>query len=202
MNPTLLRSLALVSIALAPTIALAQASPPTRVRGTVESLERGLLTIKSRTGDMVAVRLTGNAVVSDVSPATLADIKPGLFVGSGAMAAPDGTLMATEVHIFAESQRGTGEGSRPWDLGPTSSMTNANVTAAVEGVNGRVLTMTYQGGEKHIVVSPETPIVSYSPGAIADLTRDAPVSLRAEKLADGSLQASRVIVGRGVVPPM
>jgi hypothetical protein len=158
--------------------------------------------VKTRTGDLVAVRLTPNFIVSDVTPATLADIKPGLFVGSGAMAAPDGTLMATEVHIFAESQRGTGEGSRPWDLGPSSSMTNANVTASVDGVNGRVLTMTYQGGEKHIVVSPETPIVAYAPGSPLDLTKDAAVSLRAEKLADGSFQASRVIVGRGVVPPM
>jgi hypothetical protein len=201
MTRNLLRSLCIMSLALAPTLALAQ-TPLTRVQGTLESLKDSVVTVKTRTGDLVAVRLTPNFIVSDVTPATLADIKPGLFVGSGAMAAPDGTLMATEVHIFAESQRGTGEGSRPWDLGPSSSMTNANVTASVDGVNGRVLTMTYQGGEKHIVVSPETPIVAYAPGSPSDLTKDAAVSLRAEKLADGSFQASRVIVGRGVVPPM
>jgi hypothetical protein len=201
MHHNLLRSLCVVALALAPTLALAQ-TQLTRVRGTVASLKEGVVTVKTSNGDLVPVRLTPNFIVSDVRPATLADIKPGLFVGSGAMAAPDGTLMATEVHIFTESQRGTGEGSRPWDLGPSSSMTNANVTASVDGVNGRVLTMTYQGGEKHIVVSPDTPIVSYSPGAPSDLTIDAPVSLRAEKLPDGTLQASRVIVGRGVVPPM
>jgi len=59
----------------------------------------------------------------------MADIKDGAFIGSGAMPQPDGSQKAIEVHIFPEQMRGTGEGFRPWDGAPNSTMTNG--TAAV-----------------------------------------------------------------------
>ena len=196
------RGLAL-ALLLVPAVTLAQSNQQTRVRGTVQAVEGQTLTVKARSGETVAVQLAPNYTVSAVEKASLSDIKQGMFVGSAARPRPDGTLTAIEVHIFPEAQRGTGEGSRPWDLGPTSSMTNANVTATVDSVDGRVLTMNYPGGEKKIIVPPDAPVVFYVPAQKSDLHAGVPVSLGAQKLPDGSLQATRIAVGKGgVVPPM
>jgi len=186
-----------------PAVALAQSNQQMRVRGIVQAVDGQTLTVKARSGDTMPVQLAPNYTVSAVEKASLSDIKQGMFVGSAARQRPDGTLTAIEVHIFPEAQRGIGEGSRPWDLGPTSSMTNANVTATVDSVDGRVLTMTYAGGEKKIIVPPDAPVVFYVPAHKSDLYAGVPVSLGAQKLPDGSLQVSRIIVGKGgVVPPM
>ncbi len=88
-----------------------------------------------------------------VVKATLADIKPGTFIGVGAMPQPDGSQKAIRVMIFAEVQRGTGEGHRPW-MQPGSTMTNATVDTTVAGVDGQVLMVKYKDGEKKIVVPP------------------------------------------------
>ena len=45
-----------------------------------------------------------------VSKATLAEVKPGAFIGVGAMPQPDGSQRAIQVTVFAEIQRGLGEG--------------------------------------------------------------------------------------------
>ena len=71
---------------------------------------------------------------------------------------------ALEVHVFPESMRGTGEGYRPFDLQPQSTMTNGTV-GALTGTIGRTLTITYQGGKQTIVVPPDTPVVTYEPGS-------------------------------------
>ncbi len=49
----------------------------------------------------------------------------------------DGTQKAVEIHIFPEAMRGTGEGHRPWDLMPNSTMTNATVDNEVASVDGQ-----------------------------------------------------------------
>ena len=57
--------------------------------------------------------------------------------------------------MFAEVQRGLGEGHRPWDARPNSTMTNGAVAETVAGVDGEVLTVKYKGGEQKIVVPPD-----------------------------------------------
>ena len=138
-----------------------------------------------------------------VVKASLADIKPGDFVGSGAMPQPDGTQKAIEVHIFAESMRGTGEGFHPWTHGPTSTMTNGTVGATVTGVNGPVLTLNYKDGEQKIVVPAYAPVVRFEN---ADLSAVAPGAVftvfGAVKKPDGSFSVGRINVGRdGATPP-
>ena len=119
-------------------------------------------------------------------------------------ARPDGSLRAVEVHIFPEAMRGTGEGHRPWDLEPQATMTNANVEAAVTGVNGQTLTMKYKGGEKKLVVTPETVVVAYAPGDKAEVKPGTGIFYRrAEKKPDGTLQTPRITYGKdGLMPPM
>lgn len=188
---------AFATIAAAPTFAQA----PKPVRGTIEKIDGPVVAIKEKDGTVVPVKLTDNAQVFGVVPATVADIKAGNYIGVGAMPQPDGSQKAIQVTIFAPSQRGLGEGFRPWDR-PGSTMTNGSVGAAVASVNGRVLTVKYKGGEQKILIAEGAKIRAYLPGDKSELKAGAHVAVtRPEKAPDGSLQAGRINVGRsGMVP--
>src|ERR1700759_1611569 len=108
----------------------AQQPQTMRVRGTVEKADVSVLTVKSRGGETLTIKMANDVNVVAVVKASLADIKPGSFVGSAAMPEPDGSFKAVEVHIFPESMRGTGEGDRPYDYKPKSTMTNGTVSTA------------------------------------------------------------------------
>ena len=147
--------------------------------------------------------------VSEVYPLSLADIKPGSYIGTAAMPQPDGSQLALEVLVFPEAARGAGEGHRPWDLRPDSTMTNATVAdlaAAPTSVpGGQKLTLRYKDGEKTVIVPPNVPVVSFKPGKADEtalLVPGAKVMITAQEKA-GKPTALRVIVGRnGFAPPM
>jgi hypothetical protein len=182
----------------------AWAAPPKslRVSGTVESFDGQVLAVKSPKLGELKVVLPGDVKVFGVSRATLAQVKPGAFIGVGAMPQGDGSQRAIQVTVFAEVQRGLGEGFRPWARQPHGTMTNATVAETIKSVNGATLTVKYRGGEKKIVVPPEAVILAYSVGDKSELKPGAHVAIvRAQKQPDGSLQASRVNVGRGDVVP-
>ena len=186
----------------APWPALADAPKPFRTRGTIDEVGSDTMKLTSRTGEKLAVALTSGTTVAAIVPIRLEEIKPGSFIGSAAMPQADGTQRALEVHVFPESMRGTGEGHRPFDLQPQSTMTNGTV-GSVTGTTGRTLTVTYQGGEKTILVPPETPIVTYEPATRAMLVTGAHVILFGTQADDGSITATRISVGKdGLVPPM
>jgi hypothetical protein len=175
-----------------------------RVRGTIERVDGSIYLVKTRDGTELRIALIDKPVLVALVKASLADIKPGVFVGSTGMPQPDGSQKAVEVHIFPEAMRGTGEGHYAWDLQPNSTMTNANVEASVAGVDGQVLTLKYKNGEKKIMVTQETIIVTYNPGDEADLVPGTKIFIgAAKKQADGTLQAARINYGRnGLTPPM
>jgi hypothetical protein len=184
--------------------AVAQTPPvPGRISGTIEKAdETGVLIRAHDGGATYQVDLTPNVTVFAVSKGTLADLKPGAFLGVGGMPQPDGTQRAIQVTVFSESQRGTGEGFRPWDRGPTSTMTNATVADTVGSVDGQVLTMKYSGGEQKIVVPPDAIILAYSAGERSELKAGAKVAiLRPKAKPNGGLEADRINVGRGDVVP-
>jgi len=183
--------------------AVAQEGTPTRIRGTIESLEGQMLTVKSRGGQELSVTLSNDLKVSAVNKAQLSDIKQGDFIGTAAVPGTDGRLHAQEVLIFPEALRGAGEGFRPWDLTPASTMTNATVAEVAEGAKGRLLKLKYKGGEKDLDVPMAAPIVTLAPGDPSLLRPGTAVFIPAVKAADGSLAAGRVIAGKdGVPPPM
>lgn len=182
---------------------------PMRVRGTVEQIDGAMMTVKSREGDTLKVKLADEVKVVALVKSSLADIKPNSFVGSTAMPQPDGTWKAVEVHIFPEEMRGTGEGDRPYDYKPQSTMTNGTVnslakttmTGTVASEEGTTLTLDYKGGSKKIDVTPQTVIVSYVPGTREELKPGASIYIpAATRQADGTLLTARVNVGRGVAP--
>lgn len=185
----------------------AQSAPPVRVRGTIEKVEGSTLVIKSRDGKEVKVQTPDNVRVMGFVKASLSDIKPNSYIGVTAEPQPDGTQRAVAIHIFTEGQRGTGEGHRPWDLRPGTTMTNAAVETIATAVNGPVITVKYKAGdrtdEKKVIVPPETPIVAYAPGDKSELKPGAAIIIfNATAQPDGSLQAPAVNVGRGLTPPM
>ncbi len=173
-----------------------------RMRGTIEKADGNVLTLKSSDGAELKLTLTENAMIVAVVKASMADIKEGTFLGSAAMPQPDGSQKALEVHIFPEQMRGT-EGHRPYAPVPNSTMTNGSASGATAaGVDGSTIVLKYKGGEKKIVVPPEAPIVRYEIGGKGDLKAGARFTvLAASKKPDGTLEASRINVGRdGVVP--
>jgi hypothetical protein len=197
------RALATVSFALICIATPASAADDTvRIRGTIESVEGPVYVVKNRDGAELKLTVTDNPLFVAISPSTMADIKPGMFVGSAGMMQADGTQKAIEVHIFPESMRGTGEGHYDWDLKPQSKMTNANVEQTVAGVDGQILSVKYKDGEKKLLVTPETVVVTYVPGNKDDLKPGTKIFVSAaKKQPDGSLQTPRITYGRNGAGP-
>jgi hypothetical protein len=196
--------IAVAMVAVSTIAAIAQQSPtPTRVRGTIEGVDGDVLAVKSRSGQDVKLHLTGDAKIVGIIRISLADIKVGSFIGTTTVPGSDGSQNAIEVHVFPEDMRGTGEGSRPYDLRPNSTMTNATVSESVIGNDGHTLLVKYKDGEKKVLVSPETPVVTYVPGDKSDLKSGAKIIAFVKQLPDGSFESNRVSVGRdGLTPPM
>ena len=173
-----------------------------RVTGVVESFDGRVLAIRSDKLGEVKVSLAANATVFGVAEAKLADVKPGSYIGVGAMPQPDGSQRAIQVTILAESQHGLSEGHRSWDARPNSTMTNGTVDQTVGSVDGQVVMIKYKDGEKKIVVPPDAIIRAYVVGDKSELKPGARIAIvRALKKSDGALEADRVNVGRGEVVP-
>jgi len=187
------------------TAAFAQtpATKPSRIRGEIVSLDGDTLKVHRRSGDTVSIEVKPAIAVSAVKAIQLSDIKPGTFIGTAATTGTDGKLTATEVVVFPESARGTGEGHYDWDLGPNSSMTNANVDTVVQSTSGRDLKLSYKGGSNVVIVPPNVPVVTFTPATHGDLTPGKKVFVVATPASQGSYVAQRVVVEKdGVAPPM
>jgi hypothetical protein len=196
-------AIAVVSLFIIAGVFPAAAAEEVRVRGSIVSLDGSTLTVKTREGPTSTLALKPGWKVAGVAAASVADIKPGDFVGVASLPKSAGGDGAVEVLIFPPALKGTGEGSYPWDLKPKSSMTNATVSNAVKDVDGRTLTLTYRGGEKTISIADGTPIVTFAPATPADLKPGAIVFVPAQRGDDGALATGFVVVGtNGVVPPM
>jgi len=177
--------------------------PPVRLRGTVEKLENLVMTVKSRDGSTVNVKLAENYAVVGVSKARLEDMSKGKYIGTATLGQKDGALVALEVHIFPDVMRGTAEGHYPWDLKPESLMTNANIADIVAVGKDRMLTVQYKGGEKRILVPASAEIVAFGPTDRSELKKGVHIFCVAQRQPDGSLTAPRVNVGlNGINPPM
>lgn len=200
---SLAASLAVVSV-LASSAWAQQPPAPTRIRGTIESVDGKTMSIKTREGTDVKVNMTDNIAVIGIAKTTLADIKQGSYIGVSGMPQPDGSQKALAVHIFPEAMRGAAEGFRAWDLRPNSTMTNATVAQTVASVDGQVIEVKYKDGEKKVVVPPETPIVAFVTGEKSEIKPGAKIIIfGAMKKEDGSLETNRIGVGRdGIAPPM
>ena len=175
------------------------AADTSNVSGKVVSLKGPELIVASPSGD-VKIAVAEKTVIRTEVPIKFSEITPNMYVGATATKQPDGNFLASQINIFSEDQRGTGEGHRP--LG-AATMTNANVDTSVAAVDGQMLTLKYKDGEKKLLVTPKTVIVAYAPGDRAELKPGIKFFAVAQKQPDGSLQAARISYGRdGLTPPM
>ncbi len=203
-----LRRSLLASLTIVPVLASsawAQQSPtPTRIRGTIESIDGKTLNIKTREGTDVKVNMTDDIGVIGIAKTSLSEIKQGSYIGVSAMPQPDGSQKALAVHIFPEAMRGASEGFKPWDLRPNSTMTNATVAQTVASVDGPDIQVKYKDGEKKVVVPPGTPIVAFVGAERSEIKPGAKIIIfGAKKKDDGSLETNRIGVGlNGITPPM
>jgi hypothetical protein len=193
--------LATAFVAAVAVSALAQQAQPIRVAGKVTGLDNGVVAVKDAKGEELKINVPANLAVIAVAKGTLADVKQNSFIGVGATPQADGSQKAIRVVVFAESQRGTGEGHRPWDR-PNSTMTNATVDTTVSSVDGQVVMVKYKDGEKKIIIGPDAIILVNSAGDKSEVKPGANVAFPAvTKKPDGTLEANRVNVGRGDVTP-
>jgi len=205
MNTITRRALAAggMALILAASAAWAQ-SPPTRIRAQIEKIDGAMLVIKTRDGKTLNVKLDDKARVGALAKATLADIKKDTFIGVAGMPQADGSVKAFSVHIFLPAQRGVVRDRHgPWDARAGSTMTNAYVESTVAGKDGETLMVKYKGGEKKIVVTPETAIAAVAKGDRSELKAGAQIIIMASaKQPDGSVLAKVLYVGRGLTPAM
>jgi hypothetical protein len=202
MSKTMQRTLAAASLALICAMSSALAQETVRIRGTVERIEGPVYVVKNRDGAELKLTVTDNPLFVAIAPSTMADIKPGMFVGSAGTMQPDGTQKAIEVHVFPESMRGTGAGHYDWDLKPNTKMTNGNVEQSVAAVDGPVLSVKYKDGEKKLVVTPETVVVTYVTGSKDEIKPGTKIFVAAaKKQPDGTLQTPRITYGRNGAGP-
>src|SRR3954453_4413899 len=189
--------------ALGTASAYAQQPQGQRLSGEIQRVEGNLVFAKSRDGAPLTIKLTDDAVITAVLKATVADIKPGAYIGSGATPQADGSQKAVEVHIFAESMRGQGDGHRPgWYGAPNGTMTNGAVeptgTVSTVGSGGEPsFVVKYKEGDKRIVVPANAHIVRYEVGSKSDIKAGAPFSIQAAaKQPDGTFTTPRINVGK------
>jgi hypothetical protein len=182
---------------------IARAEPSVRVRGTIERVEEDVYVTRTRDGGELKVKLAGRRQVWAVTKASLADLKPGSYVGAIGVPQPDGSQRALEVHIMNSATRPPGDRQRAWDLQPSSLLTNGTVEQAVASGDGQVLTIKYEHGQQKVVLPPGIPVVTLVEGEKSDLKPGASIFIAAaRKEPDGTLVAWRITVGRGIEPPM
>jgi hypothetical protein len=201
-----------IGLALASVLALAigfaapvsAQTPPMRIRGEIAKVEGDMVTIHTRTGEMVTVKTTEKTAVTGVKKIEFSEVTKDKFVGIASHPEADGKLRALEVLVFPEAARGANEGHYPWDLEPNSMMTNANISAAVSGANGRELTLTPKGHDPVTIYVPEgVPVVTFGPAEKSEIKPGAKVMVIGIKQEDGSIMSPRILVGQGgIKPPM
>ena len=178
-------------------LALAQTPPSdlVRVRGSLLTVSADQITVRTRAGETVTLKLSPQLLLSEVYPITLKEIRAGSFIGTAALPQPDGRLKAIAITLFPESARGLAEGHRPFDLQADSTMTNATVADVMSAPTGQTLELRYTGGEKTLDIPADTPVVSFRTGDRSLLVPGASVSLSA-RLIDGQPTALRINAGR------
>lgn len=197
-------SLVLIAALLmaAPPLVQAADAPPIRIRGTVEAVASDQLTVKTNQGQDLAVTMNTDTTVHAITLAKIADIQPGRYVGATAVPQADGTLKALEVHVFPPEMAGVGDGHRPWDLAPDSSMTNGVVGELLTS-NGRMITIKYKDGEQKVAIPDDMPVVNIEAGDRSLLMPGVHVMIFAVKNDDGTLTARSISAGKnGIKPPM
>ncbi len=192
------------------------------VRGRIVSVSDTMLTVSARGFD-VRVRIVPPLEVYSRRPAKLSQVTENSFVGITSAPQPDGTLRASEIHIFPEKLRGMNEGSFP--MGPRggggaggggagNTMTNGTVSGSqmtngtvapggntmtngtVGAQSGNTVTVRFQSSSQTISIPSNVTVTELAPTQ----TKLAPgmnVVIPAKPAADETLETSLVMLSTG-----
>jgi hypothetical protein len=186
-----------------------------RLEGTIVSATATAIIIKTSSGNDTLSLARSTRLLSR-SNSSLDKVTQGSFIGTTVVPQPDGTFVSTEVHIFAPSLRGTGEGFTKMDSNGSHMMANATVrtvaqashmmansTVRTVGSNGgrKMITMIFPSGTKTITIPSNTPVTYIEPGSKAALVTGAHILVLAVPSSSG-LAAKTVVVGEHGAKPM
>jgi hypothetical protein len=191
-------AIAMVLAGLSVVIASAPAQAQTRVRGTIAAVTGDTVSVTTTQGKPVDVQLSDKTNILFAQPIPLSEIKSGDFLGVTSVKRKDGTLTAYDVRRFAKP---VNPGHRPFDGGDDQTMTNASVSATVQGTSGRELLLTYDGGSQKVIVSDSAAVTALVPGQRSQLTPGSHVNVAAEGGADGKLIAREIQVRKSAPKP-
>jgi hypothetical protein len=179
------------------------AQQPGRIRGQIESMDGSNFTLKTRDGATLKMKIDDKTRVAALVKTTIGDIKPDAYIGVAGMARPDGSIDAFSIHVLPAAIRGQGEGGRPWDARPGSTMINTYFQSSVAAANGRILTVKNKDGEKKVIVSETTAVAMAAPAERSELKPGAQIIVfGSEKQPDDSILIKSMYVGRGLTPGM
>jgi hypothetical protein len=173
-----------------------------RLSGTIDRMLGNFIFATGRDGGTVTIKLADDATITTVLKATVADIKPGDYIGSGAVPQADGSQNAVEVHIFARPQADGGHHYDGWYGAPNGTMTNGFVqpvvVAAARTESGdQSFVVKYPEGEKTIIVPASAHIARYVVGSKDDVKPGVPFRIQtAAKQPDGTYTATSISVGK------
>jgi hypothetical protein len=192
---------------------------PVRVHGVVKSFDGEYLTLTADSGKSFVLGLQPATRIIRSRMMTLSDVKPGFFVGTLAMKAPDGVLHAQGVRVFPPASLGASEGQYPMDSNPSRIVTNATVTAVTEGPAGGTLSLTFHGsggdtgcsghapsggggcvGSAEIVIARGVPILAITSGDTSLLLQGAIVSASATTDATNLFTATSITIEKDGKP--
>ena len=199
-----------VAAALTVSAALAQQPQPQtqRISGTIERVDGNTIYGKGPDGSAITLKLADNAAITAVLKATFADIKPGDYVGTGAVPQADGSQKAVELRIFPRPQADGGHYYEGWYGAPNGTMTNGfvqpvvTVGATPAGAGDPSIVVKYPQGEKRIVLPANAHVVRNAFGSKDDLKAGATFRAQAAtKQPDGTYTAAAIAVGRDGARP-
>ena len=208
MMRTRILNVAVLATALTVSGALAQQQTQTqRVSGTIERVDGNTIYGKGPDGSAIILKLADNVAITAVLKATFADIKPGDYVGTGAVPQADGSQKAVELRIFPRPQADGGHYSDEWNGAPKGTMTNGfvqptgTVGATLAGAGDPSIVVKYPQGEKRIVIPANAHVVRNALGTKDDLKAGAVFRVQATKQPDGTYSTSAIAVGRDGARP-
>ena len=204
---TALAALAFVAFTALPAFAqqaapAAPAAVAQRLRGTIDALNGNVLSITSRDGSKIDVKLADNWAVQAVFAVKPDEIKDGDFVGAVATKRADGVMVAQAIQVLDPAIRERAQGDTAWDLTPESLMINADLAQVVKN-NGGIFTvkLTHNKATYDLLIAPNTPIQRYAPGEKSQVVKGAAVFINAQKQPDGTYTATTVRAETNGVKP-
>jgi len=169
-----------------------------RVRGTITSLDGDVLSVKTREGKDIKIKLAPDAQVATAKKVPASEFKPGSYVGVTSLKGADGHLVAKRVHALGPQ---VPQMHGAWDSIPDSMMTNSTITSITRAGSGNELTLKNKDGEQKILVNAQTEYFNFAPGTRADLKKGETIFTGARVDGD-KLLTQRVAVSKdGFKPP-